>query len=550
MRYLVIAGLAISAALALSPKGSFRYQSTAYLFEDDYDLLFDPARIPLIEGSRVYTNLSNFISNQEEHFSARTEDYLLIGGSTDLIAYIYPGFVLDKYCSKEALPTGLFGQTMFDTLKGDARTVETEWLDIDNNGTYDHRVTRVNEKKAWNDSTDIDYYFGIGYKVSDLRLGLSFFNTNSSFTFTNPYYNWLYDRRDSSLISNALTYTVNDTFSGPDKYKTDSKRFIISGWYEFETFSIGLMTGINPISRDSNYVHTGSSFENRSPANPLVQDYMKTTMVDSFNKPWTGTNFPIGLSIFAYPMENMESRFYLNFFTRQEELGSDAASQQHNTMDSTGQPGYAHLDAQTWHKYRGDLSNKGINFSTKQLFEVSERFDLGFGLELGAWDWQDSLVDTMWSLRVYEYNNGDTISGVEDYRVTTTSSDEWVKKVSGVKKLFSIPVGFDFKLVPSLSLRLGAIHSITWTDITTTGRLSAFEPVFTRTEYGDSTFFERVGPQSELQATSETINTIEHNTYFTYGAGFNPIKNLQIDIMGFRNLTNLSNWKLSITFKF
>ncbi|MDH5187231.1 MAG: hypothetical protein OEW70_09240, partial [candidate division WOR-3 bacterium] len=75
-------------------------------------------------------------------------------------------------------------------------------------------------------------------------------------------------------------------------------------------------------------------------------------------------------------------------------------------------------------------------------------------------------------------------------------------------------------------------------------------PVFTRTEYGDSTFSERVGPQSELQATSETINTIEHNTYFTYGAGFNPIKNLQIDIMGFRNLTNLSNWKLSITFKF
>jgi hypothetical protein len=130
------------------------------------------------------------------------------------------------------------------------------------------------------------------------------------------------------------------------------------------------------------------------------------------------------------------------------------------------------------------------------------------------------------------------------------SSQEWVTKISGAATTFNIPVGFDFRLVPSLSLRLGAIHSISWTDVTTTGLLSAFEPTFTRTEYGDSTFSETVEPTSEIQATSETISRCENNTYFTYGVGFNPIKNLQIDIMGFRNLTNLSNWKLSVTFKF
>jgi hypothetical protein len=534
--------------------GSFRYQSTAFLFEDDYDLLFDPARIPLIQGSRIYTNLSNFITNQEEQFGPRTENFLLVGGSTDLIGFIYPGVILDKYCSKEPLPTGLFGRSgnevSYDTLLGDAKTIETQWLDLDNNGTYDHRSTEVNERKAWNDSSDIDYYLGLGFKSNNLRLGLSLFNTNSCFNYTNPGYNWIYDRRDSSLVSGALTYTINDTFTGPDKYKSDSKRFAISGWYDLEKLSIGVIAGFNPISRDSSYIHTGSTFENRSPANSNIQDYMKTTMVDSFKKPWSGTIIPIGLTVFAYPADNIESRFYLNFFTRQEKISSGAESRQLNTMDSTGLPGYAKLDALTWHQYRGGYSSKGINFRTKQLFKVSDRFDLGFGLELGAWDLQDSLVDTMSFLSVYSYNNGDTISGPEDYRVTTTSSEEWVTKVSGTRKMFSLPVGFDFKLVPSLSLRLGATHSITWSDMTTTGLLRAFEPSHTRTEYGDSTFSEIVGPESEVQGTSETVTFIEHNTYFTYGAGFSPIKNLQIDIMGFRNLTNLTNWKLSVTFKF
>lgn len=550
MRYLIVTGLLISLTLALTPMGSFRYQSTAFLFQDDYDLLFDPARIPLIKGSRVYTNLSNLVSNQEEQFGLRTENYFLIGGSTDLIGYIYPGAVLDKYCSKIPLPTGLYGRNEFEPLTGDAKTVETEWLDLDNNGSYDHRVTQINEQKAFSDSSNIDYYFGLGLKMDDLRLGLSFSNTSNACTYTNPLYNQIYDRRDSSLVSGALTYTLNDTLTGPDKYNTSVKRFALSSWYDLANLSIGIMVGFSPIARDSNYVHTGFRFENRSPSNPAIQDYFQATMKDSLRKPITGIIIPIGLSVFANPKENIQSRYYLDFFTRQEKLGSDAQSVEHNTMDSTGRPGRAASDDLIWHKYSGGYTSKGLNLRTKQLFKVSEQFDLGFGFEFGTWDWQDSLVDTMSFFGTYSYNNGDTISGHEDYRIITKRSEEWVDKVSGVRKVFSIPVGLEFRLIPALSLRLGAIHSIICTDITTTGLLRAFEPTHTRYEYGDSTFAESVGPQSELQATSETETTTDHSTFFTYGIGFNPTKNLQIDIKGFRNLTDLTNWKLSVIFKF
>jgi hypothetical protein len=549
MRYIAIAGLLITFALALSPAGSFRYQSTANLFEDDYDLLFDPARIPLISGSRVYTNLSNLVSNQEEQFGSHSENFLLVGASTDLFK-IYPGVVLDHYCSKSALPTGLFGPTGFDTLRGDAKTVETNWEDFDNNGSYDHRTTEINERKAWDKSDDIDYYIGLGYKANDLRLGISFFNTASCNTFTDPNFNWIYDRRDSSLISSALTYTENDTFTGPDKYKADAKRFALSGWYDMAKLSFGVMLGFTPISSDSEFYHTGSTFENRSPANPSILDYYKSTALDSLKKPYSGAYIPIGLTLFAYPKENIESRFYLNFFTSSEKLGDNAARYTHNTSDSIGLPGRALLDDISSHDYLGNLTGKGIDFRTTQLFKVTDRFDLGFGLELGSRDWHDSTLDKTSSQSVYEFNNGDTIAGHEDYRITTTSLYDWVTRISGTATTFSIPVGFDFRLVPSLSLRLGAIHSITWTDVTTTGYLSAFEPTHTRTDYGDSTFTESIGSEFELQGVSETVGRCQSNTDFTYGIGFNPIRNLQIDIMGFRNLTNLGNWKLSVTFKF
>jgi hypothetical protein len=68
---------------------SFRYQSTAGLFQDDYDLLFDPARIPEISGARLWTSLSNFVTGDEELFSGGSEPYIIIGGVAGLGNY-YP----------------------------------------------------------------------------------------------------------------------------------------------------------------------------------------------------------------------------------------------------------------------------------------------------------------------------------------------------------------------------------------------------------------------------------------------------------------------------
>ena len=48
MKYALTIAIMLSLSFGLVTE-SFRYQSTAQLWEDDYDLLFDPARIPEIE---------------------------------------------------------------------------------------------------------------------------------------------------------------------------------------------------------------------------------------------------------------------------------------------------------------------------------------------------------------------------------------------------------------------------------------------------------------------------------------------------------------------
>jgi len=53
MKYALVFLIMLSLSFGLVTE-SFRYQSTAGLFEDDYDLLFDPARIPEIGGARAW----------------------------------------------------------------------------------------------------------------------------------------------------------------------------------------------------------------------------------------------------------------------------------------------------------------------------------------------------------------------------------------------------------------------------------------------------------------------------------------------------------------
>jgi hypothetical protein len=59
-----------------------------------------------------------------------------------------------------------------------------------------------------------------------------------------------------------------------------------------------------------------------------------------------------------------------------------------------------------------------------------------------------------------------------------------------------------------------------------------------------------LGDAQQSPGSSETRKTVTYSTGLTYGIGYSPMENLQIDLMAFARVTDLRYWRLSVTLKF
>jgi len=98
--------------------------------------------------------------------------------------------------------------------------------------------------------------------------------------------------------------------------------------------------------------------------------------------------------------------------------------------------------------------------------------------------------------------------------------------------------------------RLGANHRITTSDLTATDQVVSWSAPRTRTVFGDGRIIETTALPGPFVSRSNTVNVKSSQTIYTYGAGWNYSDRLQLDFMGFAELTDLSHWRLSATFKF
>ncbi len=542
--FVVLCGLA-----AAYVPSSFRSQSTAGLWADDYDLLFEPARIPLIKGDRVYTALSNLVSGNDQQFRGSANDFFLIGGSTSLTAPVYPGLLFDRFAIHDPLSTGLTN-SVGDELMGEGRAIHTELLDLDSNGTYDYKREDVTSAEAWDESETTHGYLGVGFKTGSLRLGAAFAPSTYSSQSVDPAHNHTFDRRDSSLVDRMLTYRENDTFAGFDRSRQTENNIILNGWYDFSAIRLGLLGSFAPLANDVGHENSGVSFIDRSPANPAIVDFSRERTFDTSDIPYAGNRMGAMASVFYLPRPEVESRFYVRAYRQSLAAGDAAGGLEASQTDSTCRPGTATGNDTILHKYRGQQQRQGFSVSTKQLFTVTPRLRLGLGLGLAIDAWQDSLEDSTAQRSSYTFDNGDSISGHEDFRSTTTFAEEWMTRTTGTDRVLTAPVGVEFKIVEPLALRLGASPTMTWTDETTVEELTAYSPYYTHTVYGDSTFSDQLGDAQQNPGSSETRKTVTYSTGLTYGIGYSPIDNLQIDLMGFSRLTDLRYWRLSVTLKF
>jgi hypothetical protein len=547
MKHIVVITIMVSLSFGLVTE-SFRYQSTAGLFEDDYDLLFDPARIPEITGARLWTSLANFVSGDENLFSGSSQPFFIIGGVYGMGNY-YPGLMYDRRSDKTALYTGLNGPTG-NQLFGDAEVTTINWNNPDTLGNFADRTVETNTASAYQAISSSDWYLAAATKVrDDIRFGLGYMHRDYTMKYTNPANNFGYYFATEDLIGDTTEYLQTVDFAGDDIAKTSENDFILSTWLDRQNISFGLNFTFALLNSKNEDLIIGDSAEYDFPMHPDTS-YTLVSILDTATEPRSGNRISIGLKSFYDYNENAQGRFYLDFLTQSLDYGDDAMDHFFKTREES-------YDDYTWDTlstvthYDGTSNSKGLRAGTKHLFNINPRFKFGIGIFFSTLSHTDSTttIDTTISIRVYD--NGDTISGPQDYTRTITQSETWTTLVEGTVNSFVIPVGIEFAIAKPLVFRLGAQHTLSYNDFTTTTELIDYEPTRTLTIYGNGNQTEVIedpGPRPERSVEQET-EKIPTTDYY-YGLGWMVTDNLQLDLMGFNELTDLSNWRLSATLRF
>lgn len=547
MKYILGLMLVLSLSFGLVYQ-SFRYQSTAGLFEDDYDLLFDPARICEIEGARVWTSLSNLVTGNENLFSNGSVPYILVGGATSFGKF-YPGMVYDHSVDKSALGTGLFdpnGNEMY----GDGKLTTIDWDDIDNNGIYDRRTIETETRSSYEQIKDNNIFFGVGYKLNNLRLGLGYLRVDNKSIITDPLNNFTYDYTVEDLNTNSFTLINRAKFSGDDNYNYGENDILFSIWKDMDNMSLGLLAGFGLLNYVNKANIIGDSTIYTDPVD-TTRFYTRANIFDTTNQKQSGNIITVNLRAFYNYNENAQGRFYLGFFTQSLGFGDDAIDHYYKTRENImAQYRWDTINALTY--YDGSANIKGLQIGTKQLFKVSDRLRIGFGVMFTGTTTFDSTVakDTTVTRTVYDDNDGISFDP-DDYVRTIWSSETWMTKITGTTKEIALPVGVEFNLFPQLAMRLGAQHRYTMDDYTTVTELIQYEPQRTRTVDGTGAITEDlIDPNPAPVGSDETHKVNTPRTDYFYGIGWQVMDNLQIDIMGFSELTKLDNWRISATLKF
>ena len=546
MKYALILVIMLSLSAGLVTE-SFRYQSTAGLFEDDYDLLFDPARIPEIGGARLWTSLANFVSGNENLFSGESQPYILIGGVTGL-GSLYPGAMYDRQAQKTALSTGLndpYGNPMY----GDGELTIVNWNNPDTLGNWTNRTVETRTRSAYQLVGSSDWYLALATQRNNLRLGFGFLHRDYRTTYTDPDNNFTYYFDSRDLVADTLEYQRDVVFEGDEISKNGENDFRFSAWLDRENISFGLNINFDMLSTKNEAIILGDSAEYEHPED-ISTDYTLIATFDSLMQPQSGNRFGVGLKSFYNYSEYTQGRFYIDFYTQSLNYGDDAMDYFYKTRELS-YTAFTYDTINTVTYYDGGSSRMGVNVGTKHLFTISERLKFGIGVFFNTSSYSDSTTaqDTTVSIRVYD--NGDTISGPEDYTRTITQSETWMTMVDGSTNSFIFPVGLEFAIVKPLVFRLGAQHTLSYNNYTTTNEMIDFEPQRTLTVYGDGTTSEIIadpGPMPE-KSVEEQNEKVPATDYY-YGLGWMVTKNLQIDLMGFNELTDLSNWRLSATLRF
>jgi len=550
---------------------SFRRLSTAGLVDDDLDrwvnnasgLFRDPANLIQLQGYRLYTNLSNLVSQQESIFGGNSSNNFFLGGSLPLKNWGYLGILYNLQSDKTPLDTGLsdrYGSPIF----GEGEGMESNYRDTDDNGSFDTQSTIKKNVKSWEKSHNSNALLALAKSFSRYRLGIYYEYRqlkNQIIPYDGSYSdfgNTFSSQESQTDLINGKTIAIEDSYGqGNDLINTTSHTLGFSLWQTGQnSLRFGVQGAIKLYSSLNEQTATKSLLKDSSPHLEQIdteESFQERSII--YDKSGIGLN--LGISSRKKWSEKFVTDVNVGYIRLTDQLKDDAKEYelQQQTINTTIGPGTRVLssDDQSISDISGDFTSNMLDLFTRSIAHVNERIIFGIGLGINFYKSNLTISKDINQTDIQFFDDGDIQPDDEDdYTKTGLASAKQQDKNSFASMDLRIPVGVEFNMLNNLVIRLGAEYRYLTGEATYTNDLLQASALLERVEFGDGDFSERLlqNPFSFLKGAREYQDNISSTTYYFYGAGYNISDNLQIDLMGFSKLTDLGNWKISVIIKF
>lgn len=517
---------------------SFRNASTAGLLEDDLDLMLDPARLPMIQGNRLYTNLSNLVGKDDDVFDNSGNNYYVIGGSGKIMDYGYAGLIYDRYVYRYA---------------DSSKTNRTQLTDLDANGTYDVQVVRDTAYYSNDKTMYTDWWIGYGNDLGPGKFGALFYHSVEKVYGEPTQYTGAITTTD--LVTGVVTNLVEHSTRRSNDYTYWINGGALSYWYPFsDQIDLGLAGGIN--LRQNEQIDTiVYSYRQTNPSVPGLNGTTTDSTADGKVVPYdragmdicgrlagiykwsdqvkTRTDLYFTLMVGGKADDSYRNTTYLNNVSYQLPTGVQSLVTNRSRTGTTGQEDhYANV---------GLISNTFVTFS--------EKVEMAIGIGVDSWNRDfTSDYDAAYNETI-TYNDGISTT-FTDYTQVTTGNTKQVHLYTENGLQILTPVCVEFHITKPFVFRLGARHNFQYWGNTDTYHNEITPLVVTYTDaFGVVT---QTKPAAYTSYNGESHEHTYNNSWldYSYGAGWEISKNLQIDLMGFAQLDDMTNWKLSAVFKF
>ncbi len=569
---------------------SFRSNALGGIIDDDLDLVYDPIELRFVDGIRLYTNLSNLTSTQEQLFDNMSDDEFLFGVSSQnpFMKFLWHSAMLrfqnSEISNSVGIDSDLDGWT---DIYGNGTLIDeyTAYLDTDGDGLYDLKKMLSQEKSDF--TTDDSYSFvlnntlnmwglTVGAKLSG---GVATYTGNSASSYLGSgegvlnYVEW----DDPTFHNSITTYLIDDdfnnlTWSEDGNFSSESKvsftnmdaSVMLPEFMGFELrgdvaiYSNQILSSVNDsYSGEYEYFDPEISSYSYEDVYSETDSYISDTDEDgggrtvggslrrTFNKQDERKNdgfWKVGFSMNSgsYDYTNSSSSQFSSTETYYDGLdtldtGFESSISEHNSISDVGTKGL-----------------NGFNFYGRFNIPLSENVHFGLG---GYFNQSTTNRETDYTETVNDvtdFNYTDLDYNNNDYVTTETSQLTADRNYDVSTTVFTCPVGLEYKIGKKRdwSLRFGSIFTSTNQAIVDAKQITDSEPYVIETVYGDGDVTIDID-DNIYDSTSEHTRTTTSSTVFTYGLGYNPTENLQIDLLGIGSADlEFDGIRLSFTMKF